>query len=73
MTSKFEPEIAAQYIAATHWTRPDPEQAGRAARVAGSLANTLDVTAAESLFDTEPDQLQATLISLADPEDLVNE
>ncbi|MEM7408306.1 MAG: hypothetical protein AAF458_23655 [Pseudomonadota bacterium] len=65
----FPTELAADYVEATHGRRPAEAQAERVARVAASMRKTLSVTAEASLFDTEPDQLQATLIALADPED----
>ena len=66
MITRFEPELAAQYVAVTQGTRPNPSQAERTASVAAGMTRTLTTTAADSLFDTEPDQLQATLVALAD-------
>lgn len=65
----FPNELAADYVEVTHGRRPSEAQSERVARVAAGMRKTLTVTAETSLFDTEPDQLQATLVALADPED----
>ncbi|MBT6277937.1 MAG: hypothetical protein HOI95_27860 [Chromatiales bacterium] len=42
-----------------------PDQCARARKVAASVRATLDATAPDSLFDTEPSNLRATLSALA--------
>ena len=68
--NEISAELAAQYVAATDGSTPDAAQAARVAKVTNGMTRTLDVTAADSLFDTEPDQLQQTLCELADDEGL---
>ena len=71
MSSKeFSADLAQQYVQATQGSQPDAAQASRVAKVTMGMTRTLTVTAAESLFDTEPDQLQQTLVALADDEEV---
>ena len=65
---KMSAETAREFVAATQGQIPEPLQAERMARVANVFGGALAATAAESLFDTEPDQLQAVLVALADDE-----
>jgi hypothetical protein len=64
--TRLDTESIANLIEHTTGKRPEVAQSERAARTVAALTRTLKTTAAESLFDTEPDQLQATLVALAD-------
>jgi len=67
---KLSAETARDYVTATQGLEPGPIQAERLARVANVFGGSLTTTAAQSLFDTEPDHLQAVLVALADDEGL---
>ena len=67
---KLTSEQARDYVAATHGRAPEPVQAARVARVTEVFTASLETTAAESLFDTEPEHLQGVLVALADDEGL---
>ena len=67
---KLSAETARDYVAATQGLEPEPIQAERLARVANAFGASLATSAAQSLFDTEPEHLQAVLVALADAEGL---
>ena len=64
--SRLSDEAAAELVEATTGHRPGGLQANRVARTVGAMARTMDAMAPASLFDTEPSQLDATLVELAD-------
>lgn len=63
-------DLARNYVETTQGSTPSDEQAVRLAKTASAMTATLEVTAKESLFDTEPAQLEPMLRALADAEGL---
>ena len=63
-------DLARHYVEKTQGSTASDEQAVRLAKTASAMTATLEVTAKESLFDTEPEQLEPMLRALADAEGL---